>query len=302
VAAGATANLAVGTLFAWSLMAEQAAADVGAAGTTTSAVFATATAIFAVALLAVGRLDPQPAPRFVLVAAAAAAGSRLGLAAVSPHPVTLWCGVGLLFGAATGLAYGVAAGVAARAPAARRGAVTGVVVAAYAAGPILLGAVGPRLVAVAGWRACLGGLAVAVTVLLLVAAGLAPGDRHRHRRDENDGSAAKPFGRGTVLLLWLVFAGGVAPSLLVVGQRRSGLALALAATVGSTLRGAFDHFDPPLLGRPLLVVIWPRIPRQQDVPHVIESDIVARAHAAQAECVHSRAHQKPWVAVPSWPH
>jgi len=52
------------------------------------------------------------------------------------------------------------------------------------------------LVAVAGWRACPGGLAVVVTVLLLVAAGLAPGDRHRHRRDENDGSAAKPFGRG----------------------------------------------------------------------------------------------------------
>jgi len=196
--------------------------------------------------------------------------------------------VGLLFGAANGLAYGVAAGVAARAPAARRGAVTVVVVAAYAAGPILLGAVGPRLVAVAGWRACLGGLAVAVTVLLLVAAGLAPGDRHRHRRDENDGSAAKPFGRGG----WSSDSVGPVP----------GLALALAATVGTTLRGAFDHFDPPLLRRPLLVVIWPRIPRQQDVPHVIESDIVARAHAAQAECVHSRAHQKPWVAVPSWPH
>jgi len=29
--------------------------------------------------------------------------------------------------------------------------------------------------------------------------------------------------------------------------RVPGLALALAATVGTTLRGAFDHFDPPLL-------------------------------------------------------
>ena len=57
VAAGATANLAMGTLFAWSLMAEQAAADVGATSTTTSAIFATAIATFAVALLAVGRLD-----------------------------------------------------------------------------------------------------------------------------------------------------------------------------------------------------------------------------------------------------
>lgn len=135
--------------------------------------------------------------------------------------------MGLLFGAANGLAYGVAAGVAARAPAARRGAVTVVVVAAYAAGPILLGAVGPRLVAVAGWRACLGGLAVAVTVLLLVAAGLAPGDQHRHRRDENDGSAAKPFGRGG----------------LVVGQRRSGPGSGTGA-------GRDRRYDPPRCLRP----------------------------------------------------
>ncbi|UZJ26857.1 MFS transporter (plasmid) [Rhodococcus antarcticus] len=227
VAAGATANLAVGTLFAWSLVAEQAAADVGATGAVTSAVFATAIATFAVTLLAVGRLDPQPPSRFLLVAAAVVAGAGLGLAAVSQDPVTLWFGVGLLFGAANGLAYGVAAGMAARAPAARRGAVTGVVVAAYAAGPILLGAAGPRLVAVEGWRACVGGLAVVVTVLLLVAAGLAPGDQDRHQWDEKDGAAAEPVGRGTVLLLWLVFAGGVAPALLVFAH-----ALQLAAARG----------------------------------------------------------------------
>ncbi len=84
-----------------------------------------------------------------------------------------------------------------------------------------------------------------VTVLLLVAAGLAPGDRHRHRhrRDENDGSAAKPFGRGTVLLLWLVFAGGVAPALLVVGQRRSGPGSGTGA-------GRDRRYDPPRCLRP----------------------------------------------------
>jgi OFA family oxalate/formate antiporter-like MFS transporter len=227
VAAGSTANLAVGTLFAWSLVADQAAAEVGATGAVTSAVFATAIATFAVTLLAVGRLDRQPPPRFLLVAAAAAAGAGLGLAATSQHPVTLWVGVGLLFGAANGLAYGVAAGMAARAPAARRGAVAGVVVAAYAAGPILLGVAGPRWVAVDGWRACLGGLAVVVPVLLLVAAGLAPGELDRHQPDEGDGAAAAPVGRATVLLLWLVFAGGVAPALLVFAH-----ALQLAAARG----------------------------------------------------------------------
>jgi OFA family oxalate/formate antiporter-like MFS transporter len=227
IAAGATANLAVGTLFAWSLVAEQAAADVGATGAVTSAVFSTAIATFAATLLAVGRLNRPPPLRFLLVAAAVAAGAGLSLAAASQHPLTLWIGVGLLFGAANGLAYGVAAGLTARAPAARRGTVTGVVVAAYAAGPILLGVAGPRLVAVDGWRASVGGLAVVATVLLLVAAGLAPVDQDRPQRDENDGAAAEPVGRATVLLLWLVFAGGVAPALLVFAH-----ALQLASARG----------------------------------------------------------------------
>jgi OFA family oxalate/formate antiporter-like MFS transporter len=100
-------------------------------------------------------------------------------------------------------------------------------VAAYAAGPILLGVAGPRLVAVDGWRASVGGLAVVATVLLLVAAGLAPVDQDRPQRDENDGAAAEPVGRATVLLLWLVFAGGVAPALLVFAH-----ALQLASARG----------------------------------------------------------------------
>jgi OFA family oxalate/formate antiporter-like MFS transporter len=54
-AARVVANLAVGTLFGWSLVAVPAVADVGASAGTAEAVFAAAIAVFTIAVLRVGR-------------------------------------------------------------------------------------------------------------------------------------------------------------------------------------------------------------------------------------------------------
>ncbi len=51
VAAGVVANLAVGTLFAWSLVASRVVADVGAPPGSGPAVFALALGVFTVVLL-----------------------------------------------------------------------------------------------------------------------------------------------------------------------------------------------------------------------------------------------------------
>ena len=94
-------------------------------------------------LLVLGPLQRRAGPRRLLSAAAGLGGGGLLLAATAQHPLVLWIGVALLFGAANGLAYGVAIGLAARVPASRRGTATGLVVSAYAAGPVLLGLVAP---------------------------------------------------------------------------------------------------------------------------------------------------------------
>ena len=57
VLAGATANFAVGTLFAWSLVSEDAAADVGTSGEAAAAVFAGALVVFTVVVLGTGAGD-----------------------------------------------------------------------------------------------------------------------------------------------------------------------------------------------------------------------------------------------------
>ena len=212
VVSGVVANLAVGTLFGWSLVAQQASRDVGAPASTATAVFAAAVAVFTLAQLGVRRGLHVLGPRRLLGGAAVVAGTGLGVAASGQHPLALWCGIGLCFGAASGVGYGVSVALAARVPGSRRGAATGLVVAAYAAGPVVLGLLAPHAVPALGWRACAAGQAVAVAGLLSCAAALAPSDRTAR---EAPPGVEEPPDRRTVVPLWVVFAGGAAPGLFV---------------------------------------------------------------------------------------
>lgn len=211
VLAGAVANLAAGTLFGWSLVAQPAADALGMSRASASAVFATAIVVFAVVLLVLAPVQRRSGPRRLLHVAAAAGGGGLLLAATAQHPVVLLLGVGILFGGANGLAYGVAVWLAAQVPGSRRGSATGLVVGAYAAGPVLLGLVAPPALDAFGWRPCVAVVAMAVAVLLTVAAALTPGGRPGKGRR----SRPHPVPHRDVVLLWIVFAGGTAPGLML---------------------------------------------------------------------------------------
>jgi MFS family permease len=209
VLSGVVANVAAGTLFAWSLVAQDVAAGVGISRGTAATVFATAIVVFTATLLGVGPAQRWCGPRRLLYVAAGVGGAGLLLAATATAPLALWAGVALLFGTANGLGYGVAIGLTARVPE-HRGAVTGLVVTAYAAGPVLLGLVAPPALRAFGWRPCLACLALLVTALLAVAARLAPVEGAPPRAR---GGTAGCIPRRPVALLWLVFAGGAAPAL-----------------------------------------------------------------------------------------
>lgn len=210
VLAGAVADLAAGTLFGWSLVAQPAADELGMSRGVAAAVFASAIVVCAVVLLVLPPVQRRAGPRRLLHVAAVAGGGGLLLAATAQHAVVLLLGVGLLFGAANGLAYGVAVRLAARAPVSRRGTATGLVVGAYAAGPVLLGLVAPSALDAVGWRSCLAFLAGAVAVLLTVAGALAPGETPAGKR-----STPNRVPPRDVVLLWIVFAGGAAPGLVL---------------------------------------------------------------------------------------
>ena len=222
---GVVANVAVGTLFAWSLVADHASVDVGVSSTVISAVFATALVMFTAVLLVVGRALRRFGPRRLLLVASVGAGGGLFLAAWSHHPLTLWCGIALLFGAANGIAYGVAASLAARVPRPRRGLATGAVVAAYAAGPVVLGAIAAPALLAFGWRSCLSVVAATVGGLLILSAALAPAGTDDA---EGPGMGNGRYPRWIVVCLWVVFAGASAPALMVFAH-----AAPLAEALGS---------------------------------------------------------------------
>jgi MFS transporter, OFA family, oxalate/formate antiporter len=229
VLSGVLANLAVGTLFAWSLVAPAVTADAGAERSGT-AVFAAALVSFTAALLGVGRVLRRLGARRLLAVAAVGAGVGLGLTAVWQRPEVPWLGVGLLFGASSGLAYGVAVSLAARVPPERRGTASGLVVGAYAAGPLLLGLVAPPALAAAGWRACVAVLAVVVAGLVGLAAAVAPVGA---AEGAPAGRSRVPVPRRTQAALWVLFAGGAAPGLVVFAT-----AAPLAAARGLDARTA----------------------------------------------------------------
>ena len=229
VLAGVVANLAAGTLFGWSLVAQPAAEAVGMSTGGAAAVFASAIVVLAAVLLVLGPVQWRVGPRRLLLGAAVIGGVGLLVAATAHHPLVLWIGVALLFGVANGLAYGVSLGLAARVPPPRRGAATGLVVSAYAAGPVLLGVVAPPALDADGWRMSLAVLAVIVAGLLAGAAWLVPaGSPEADRRGHHD-----PVPRRDVALLWVVFAGGTAPGLLLFAH-----AVPVARNLQLSLRAA----------------------------------------------------------------
>jgi len=225
VLAGIAANTAVGSLFAWSLIAEDAARGVDIPPRGAAWVFAASIVVMAISVVATGRALVRTGPRTLLIGAAVAAGGGLVLAGTSQHPVGLFLGVAGLFGGANGVGYSVATTLASRVPARRRGTATGLVVAAYAGSPVLLGVVGPGLVADHGWRTCTLALSAVAGGLLLLAAALAPVESATERPGST--GVAEHASPRTLAWLWLAFAGGTAPALMLFAH-----AVALA-----TLRG-----------------------------------------------------------------
>lgn len=220
---GALVNLCLGSLFAWSLFVDPLTEAFDASAAAVSSVFSVTVAVFAAMVLTGGRMvDRLPARWTVLAAAGIGA---LGLV-VASRATSLWwvvVGYGVLFGVANGLGYATAVAVAGKGFGERRGFALGVVVGAYAAGPLVASPVITAVLARADWRATLQVLAAGISCLLVVG-GLLLGRGADAGPDDGHGGAAP---RRPLLLrprgftLWLAFLLGTAPAMLVVAHAAS---------------------------------------------------------------------------------
>jgi MFS family permease len=239
---GAVINISLGSLFSWSLFVEPLAEEFGSSAAALAGVFSVSVMIFAAVVLAGGPMVDRRRPRSVVVVAAGAAVAGLLLASRAPSLPWILAGYGVLFGVGNGLGYASAVAVAGKGFGDRRGLALGVVVGAYAAGPLVASPTITALLAAGGWRSTFAVLGAVIGLALLLGAVLLGDGLHR------DGTPTRAPGDARPLLLppggvalWAAFLLGTLPALLVVAH-----AATIAASGG--LRPAAVSAAVALLG------------------------------------------------------
>jgi MFS family permease len=228
LASAVAVNVAAGTLFSWSILPPALADDLGRSADGLGIVFSTALLVFALAVLLGGAPVDRHGPRRATVVAGLLSGSGLAVGAVAPDAAVLHVGLGVLFGLGSGLAYLSAVSWAStRGPGGATWQVA-VVVAAYAAGPVVAAPLGTAGIDLWGWRPTLAVAAVVVCGVSLVASRGLPGPLPPGRSVTGSGAAAEEpaaedargpvevgIGDGAALVaLWSLFFGAAVPGLL----------------------------------------------------------------------------------------
>lgn len=233
------ANAAAGTLFAWSVLVPALSADLDRPAVELGSVFSISMVAFAVAVLCGGSAVDRHGPRRAVSAGGLLSGGGLAVAAASGDLLALHLGVGVLFGLGSGLTYLSAVSWATT----RAGGLweVGVVVAAYAAGPVVTAPLGSLGVERWGWRTTLVLAAALVGVVIVLASRGLPGPPGPSPAGTTRVAAGPPDDALALMALWWFSLGAFAPGLLAfanaadvatergVSPRGAGVAVALMA-------------------------------------------------------------------------
>lgn len=227
VAASFVLMFMLGSLYAWSVFLDPLERELGASRSAISTVYSLATACFTFAMfLGLAPFRRWP-PRRTAVATCILAAAAWALGAAADHMWQLALGFGALFGMANGIGYGLSLQLVQSAPIARRGLVTGFVVACYTAGPAALAPVFALGLDALGRRATFLLAAAAFVFVGALVAGLLRSARTPF--PAGDRAPVDPSQRGQYLILWW--------SLLAVSAVGA-LVIAHAATIVQSVGGA----------------------------------------------------------------
>lgn len=257
MAAAALINVAAGTLFSWSVLLPQLTVEFHTTAQVLAGPFSTAVAVFAVSVVVAGRAVDRHGARRTSAAAGVLSGTGLVVTALAQHLVVLHVGFGLLFGAGSGLAYSSVVTWASTRTSGNPTRSVAVVVAAFAAGPVIAGPAGGPSSASWGWRVTLLAGAAVVSSVTVLASRVLPDAVVVAPLDA--GPAARATHRSALAALWLVFLCASTPGLFAfaygaelvaergLDQRLGGLAVA-AMGLGNLVGRLVAHPLVSLLG------------------------------------------------------
>lgn len=251
VVGGVFMNLALGSLYAWSVFVLPLEREFDWKRAQTSWVYTIAIVTFALTFILAGRIQDKRGPRICAVLGAVLVSAGFFLTSMTNSLVFLYIVFGVVVGAGNGFGYATPIPVASKWFPDKRGLVVGIMVGAYGAGSAVTGPVATSLIQSIGWRPTFQVLAGAFFVMGMIGvwlltnppqgyrpAGWAPSAAVSSRRDF---STAEMLRTPQFYLLWVAYclgttAGQMAISQLVPFARSAGFAAALAAyavTVGA---------------------------------------------------------------------
>ena len=152
VVGGVSMNLALGSLYAWSVFVAPLEDEFGWTRTQTSWVFTIAIVTFALSFVLAGRIQDRRGPRICAVIGATLVGLGFILASFTSSLSFLYVAFGFVVGAGNGFGYATPIPVGSKWFPDKRGLVVGLMVAGYGGGSAIFGPVATALISEYGWR------------------------------------------------------------------------------------------------------------------------------------------------------
>src|SRR5437773_5327798 len=171
VAGGVSMNLALGSLYAWSVFVLPLEKEFGWTRGQTSWVFTIAVISFAVSFIVAGRLQDQRGPRLCAAIGAVLIGVGFFLASMATSLLFLYLAFGLVVGLGNGFGYATPIPVASQWFPDKPGLIVGLMVGGYGAGSAVIGPMATRWIDSMGWRPTFQLLSAAFFVLGMLGTG-----------------------------------------------------------------------------------------------------------------------------------
>ena len=253
VVGGVCMNLALGTLYAWSVFVLPLEQEFGWTRAQTSWTFTIAIVTFAASFILGGRIQDQRGPRVCAAIGGTLVGAGFILASFTASLTYLYLIFGVVVGLGNGFGYATPVPVASKWFPDKRGLVVGIMVGGYGAGSAIFGPVATSLIADVGWRTTFQILGVLFFVMGMVGAALLknppagyvpegwspPQTGAAAQRSTRDYAPSEMLRTPTFYALWVAYCLGATAGLMVISQlvpfaRSAGLSAA-AATFAITI-------------------------------------------------------------------
>src|SRR6266542_6403551 len=232
VVGGLLMNLALGSLYAWSVFVAPLEKEFGWKRADTSQVFTWAVVVFAIAFILAGRLQDKIGPFFISLTGCILLTAGFLLSAQTTSLTYLIVCFGIIVGIGNGFGYATPIPVMAKWFPDKRGLAVGLAVAGYGGGSAIFGPLALKwLIPTYGWRATFTILGVIFFLMTLVGAlllknppvgyqvpGWVPASKPKSLATTHEFPPGEMLRTPTFYFMWIAYALGCSAGLMVISQ------------------------------------------------------------------------------------